>query len=144
MNVGKKYKTYNVDEDVPDQVSEPLMLYAIRQHTFTSSQITALKQLSGLGDDALATALNMNIKTFRSYKLSELPLKPLMQEHVIAMLALYKHGLEVFDTSKSLNAWLDKANFYFDNDKPINFLTTISGIKFVDDRLTAIQYGDNV
>lgn len=141
--MGKKYQSYNVEE-VPNLVSEPLMLYAVRQLNITSSQITALKQLSGLGDEALATALNMNIKTFRSYKLSELPLKPLMQEHAIALLALYKHGLEAFDTSKSFNTWLEKANFYFDNDKPINFLTTISGIKFVDERLTAIQYGDNV
>jgi uncharacterized protein (DUF2384 family) len=56
---------------------------------------------------------------------------------------------------KEFESWLNQENFYFDNKSPVSFLNTITGspvsflntitgIKFIDDRLTAMQYGDNV
>lgn len=141
----KEYgKPYEFEDRIPDQVSEPEVLYAVRRNTITSDYLANLKQMSGLSDETLSDSLNMNIKTFRSYKVVSSPLKPLLQEHVIAMMALYKHGIQVFGTHKAFNDWMDRPNFYFDNDKPLHFLTTIGGIRFIDSRLTAIQYGDNV
>jgi len=43
-----------------------------------------------------------------------------------------------------LNDWLSKENFFFDNKAPGSFLNKISGIKFTNDRLCAIEHGDNV
>jgi uncharacterized protein (DUF2384 family) len=40
--------------------------------------------------------------------------------------------------------WLNQENFYFDNKRPVAFMNTITGIKFIDDRLTAMEHGDNV
>ena len=71
-------------------------------------------------------------------------MKPYLQEHVFILLSLFKHGIEFFGTSGKFGEWLQKENYFFDNDKPINFLDTISGIRFTDSRLTAMEYGDNV
>lgn len=142
--MGKKEHKYGTAEDVPMVVSEPEILYAVRQYDINSSHISLLKDLSGLKDDLLSTTLNMNTKTFRSYKLAPAPIKPHVQEHVLALLSLFKHGIIIFGTSAKFNQWLSKVNFYFDNDAPINFLNTISGILHVDYRLSAIEYGDNV
>lgn len=145
LNVKKKDKTYHSSEDrIPQYVSEPEMLYAVRQNKITTDYLSDLKEMSGLKDETLSDSLNMNIKTFRSYKMTPLPMKPHLQEHVFAMLSLYQHGIQIFGSYKKFNEWMEKTNFFFDNDKPISFLTTISGIKHIDNRLTAMQYGDNV
>lgn len=136
-------KTYPIKE-IPSVVSEPDVLYAVRQNKITSNDIDSLKRLSGLKDELLSTSLNLNIKTFRSYKLKPIPIKPYLQEHVFTLLALFKHGIALFGTSEKFGEWLQKDNYYFDNDMPINFLNTISGIRYTDDRLTAMEYGDNV
>lgn len=141
---GRKVKPYDVVDNLPAYVSEPDMLYAVRQQNINSSHIATLKALSGLKDDILSSTLNMNTKTFRSYKVAPTPIKPYVQEHVFALLSLFKHGITVFGTSEKFNQWLSKVNYYFDNDSPINFLNTISGILHVDYRLSAIEYGDNV
>ena len=60
------------------------------------------------------------------------------------ILTLIKHGREVFGSVEKFSSWLDTENFFFDKKTPSKFLTTSSGLKFVDDRLTAMEYGDNV
>ena len=136
-------KTYPV-KDIPPVVVEPDVLYAVRQNKITSIDIDSLKKLSGLKDELLSASLNLNIKTFRSYKLKPIAIKPYLQEHVFMLLALFKHGIAFFGSSDKFGDWLQKENYYFDNDLPINFLNTISGIRYTDDRLTAMEYGDNV
>lgn len=141
--MGKMYREYP-DEIVPDMVSEPEMLYAIRKNTITTDYLERLKAFSGLKDGILAEALNLSLKTLSNYKGASIPMKPYLQEHVLALLSLYKHGYEVFGDIEPFNSWLQTKNPFFDNDTPISFFTTISGIRFINDRLTAIAYGDNV
>jgi uncharacterized protein (DUF2384 family) len=136
-------KSYTI-KAIPSSVSEPDILYAVRQNKITSNHIDVLKRLSGLKDELLSTSLNLNIKTFRSYKLKPIPIKPYLQEHVFSLLSLFKHGIAFFGSSAKFGEWLQKENYFFDNDMPINFLNTISGIRYTDDRITAMEYGDNV
>jgi len=136
----KKYQS----KKIPSIASEPEVLYAVRQNKITSNYIDNLKKMSGLKDELLSASLNLNIKTFRSYKLKSMPMKPYLQEHVFTLLSLFKHGIDFFGTSGKFGEWLQKGNYFFDNDMPINFLNTISGIRYTDDRLIAMEYGDNV
>lgn len=138
-----KEKQYQI-KDIPSTVSEPDILFAVRQNKITSNYIEHLKALSGLTDELLSSSLNLNIKTFRSYKQKVSPIKPYLQEHVFTLLALFKHGVEFFGTPNKFAEWLQKENYFFDNDKPLHFLNTISGIRFTDERLTAMEFGDNV
>ena len=58
--------------------------------------------------------------------------------------SLIEHGIEVFGTKENFTTWLEKENFFYDKKAPIEFTRTREGIKFIGDRLTGIQYGDNV
>lgn len=67
-----------------------------------------------------------------------------MNDNKSLTFSLYKHGILVFGSEKSFTKWLNSKNIIFDNKMPKEFLNTIEGIKFVDDRLTAIEYGDTI
>ncbi len=124
--------------------SEPDVLYAVRQNKVNATQIEKLKELSGLKDESLALSLNLNIKTFRSYKSKTAVLKPYLQEHILTLLQLFIHGTNFFGSTDKFHDWLTRKNYYFDNDMPLNFLNTISGIRYADDRITSMEYGDTV
>lgn len=55
-----------------------------------------------------------------------------------------EHGIDVFGTREDFEEWLNSPNFFFDHEKPITFMNTKKGLKFIDDRLTGMEYGDNV
>lgn len=107
--------------------------------------IEILDKMIGLNDSVLATWLNITTRTLRNYRNNpELILKDTIKEHIILILSLYKHGIEVFDSVKKFELWLSKENYFLNNRPPIDFLETISGLKFIDNRLTAIEFGENV
>ena len=56
---------------------------------------------------------------------------------------LIEHGTKVFGTKVNFYSWLERENFFFEKKCPIEFINTNKGIKFIDDRLTGIEYGDN-
>jgi uncharacterized protein (DUF2384 family) len=114
-----------------------------------SAQINAnyfvfLKELTNLNDETISGWLNINARTFRTYRQSGTLLKDNTKEHIVILISLYNHGLEVFENNENFDKWLMAKNYLLDGKAPMEFLDTISGIKFIDDRLTAIQYGDNV
>jgi len=52
-------------------------------------------------------------------------------------------GKQVFGTDELFVEWLKEPNFFFDGKAPLLFLSTEEGIKYIMDRLTGIEYGDN-
>ena len=120
------------------------VLQLIESGTVNGKSVEALKSLTNFSDEAIAQWLNINVKTFRSYKNSEATLKEDLQEHIILLIALMKHGIDVFENKENFSQWLGTANFFIGKKKPVAYLNTISGIKLIDNRLTAMEYGDNV
>jgi uncharacterized protein (DUF2384 family) len=53
-------------------------------------------------------------------------------------------GNSVFGSNEKFEMWLNTPNFMFNKDRPTDFIKTITGIRFVMDRLTAMEHGDNV
>ncbi|MFC0186188.1 Protein of unknown function [Pseudarcicella hirudinis] len=107
--------------------------------------ISILDIVIGVNDTTLSKWLNVTPRTFRNYKNnSKLVLKDNIKEHIILILSLYKHGIEVFDNVENFELWLSQKNYLLDNHAPVDFLETISGIKFIDNRLNAIEFGENV
>ena len=95
-------------------------------------------------DEAIAKWLNISVRTLRNYKKPENKFKDNIKEQLLLLLSLFKHGNDVFGSSSSFNEWLNAGNFFFDGTAPASYLNTVTGVRFVDDRLTAIEYGDNV
>jgi uncharacterized protein (DUF2384 family) len=102
-----------------------------------------LKKMSGAEDKEISKWLSLSEKTYRNHKATGLVTKASLQEHLVTLLSLFKHGIEIFGTSDQFKNWLIKDNYHFNKKSPITFIDTISGIQFIDDRLTGIEYGDN-
>lgn len=129
--------------DIPAEISNIQVLYLIDRGIINSRYLLILKQLTNFSDETVSNWLNINVKTYRTYKKAEVELKEDVQEHTVMLLALMKRGIDLFGDKENFSRWLDTENFFFDKKKPMEFLNTISGIKFIQDRLTGMEYGDN-
>ncbi|WP_312716986.1 antitoxin Xre/MbcA/ParS toxin-binding domain-containing protein [Sphingobacterium multivorum] len=133
-----------IKEIPPVGDSSGIYFYTVKSN-FDSEFILILDNIIGLNDITLSKWLNITPRTFRNYKNNnELILKDNIKDHIILILSLYKHGIEVFGHVENFEAWLSEKNYLLDNCTPASFLETISGIKFIDNRLTAMEFGENV
>lgn len=133
----------NLYTSIPSQINPSQVLALVHAGKVTSKYMSVLKSVSEIADDVISEWLNINVKTFRSYKAKNVKIKEDLQEHTVMLLSLMKHGAEVFGDSDNFNDWLDTDNFYLNWKKPNYYLNTISGIQFIDDQLTGMEYGDN-
>ncbi|MBU3677361.1 MAG: DUF2384 domain-containing protein [Chitinophagaceae bacterium] len=137
-------KNSPVINKVPNYVNEAETFQLLYAQEVDWQYVNTVKTYSEFNDQRLSEYLNLNVKTFREYKKPNSVLNANLKEHVVMLLAVFKHGESVFGSMRSFEQWLQSANFYFNGHAPEKYLNTITGIKFVDDRLTAMAYGDNV
>lgn len=130
--------------DVPAHINDSEILSLLYSREVNWQHVNAIKTLTEFNDTIISDWLNVSVKTFREYKKPPTTFKENVKEQVLLLLALIKHGIAVFGSVKEFDQWLKRANFYFDNKNPNAYLNTVTGIRFVDDRLTAMEYGDNV
>lgn len=130
--------------DVPRHINDSEILTFLYTRDVNWQYVNAMKSLTDFTDATLSEWLNISVKTFRQYKKPQNAFKENVKEQVLLLLALIKHGIDVFGSVNEFEQWLYRKNFYFDNKSPNTYLTTVTGIKFVDDRLSAMEYGDNV
>lgn len=103
-----------------------------------------LKTISAEDNKEISGWLGMTEKTFRSYKSKDKEVSLMLAERVVTLISLFKHGIDVFGDVERFKEWLKTKNFLLGDKEPIEYFNTISGMQFVDDRLTGIEYGDNV
>lgn len=131
-------------DSVPRYINDGEMLHLLYTTDINWRHVNAIKTLTDLSDNIISDWLNISVKTFREYKKPKSIFKENVKEQVLLLLSLIKHGVEIFGSVKDFESWLNQENYFFDNKNPVSFLNTITGIKFIDDRLTAMDYGDNV
>ena len=142
------YSLNTKEQKILDEIPEVNDFTAVYHYTGRVAPdrdlVGLMNKLVGLSDDILSDWLNITTRTFRNYKNnSKIILKGTVREHIILILSLYKHGVEVFGSIQKFEAWLSMPNMMLDNRAPIHFLETISGLKFIDNRLTGMEYGEN-
>jgi len=131
-------------ENIPDISNYTDIFFYVKNNTIDWHYLLYLKEITTFSDDVISDWLSINVKTLRAYRKPDSSFKDSLKEHIVLILSLYDHGINVFENKENFDKWLNSKNFYFDNKLPKNYLDTVSGIKFIDDRLTAIEYGDNV
>jgi uncharacterized protein (DUF2384 family) len=132
-------------EKVPQHLGDAEVLLFMDQHTIDSSYVEAIRQLTRYKDDDISTWLNISPRTMRSYRsLPRLKIKKSTAEQLLLLLGLFKHGNQVFGSADAFDEWINTENFFLDNKKPAALLDTSSGIRYINDRLTAMEFGDNV
>ena len=120
------------------------ILKYLRVEEKTEDYLNTIKSISKSNDKTISSWLNINEKTLRSYKQTNSQIKDNIKEHIIYLLRLMSLGNRVFGSNEEFDSWLNTPNFILNNERPTNFINTITGIRFVIDRLTAMEYGDNV
>jgi uncharacterized protein (DUF2384 family) len=120
------------------------ILFFIKNEEVDLQYLNYLKEITSFSDEVIAIWLDVSVKTLRNYRKSESDLKESLKEHLVLLLSLYQHGTDVFGNAENFDKWLDTKNYFFDNQAPKDYLSTSSGIRFTDDRLAAMEYGDNV
>lgn len=131
-------------ENIPSKITNEQVLNMIIRNIINNVFIKYLKDYSNFNDDLLSNTLGVNVKTFRSIKNEKTLIKKNIQVQTVYLISLIKHGKEVFGNIEEFKKWLNTEIFHFDGKKPIEFLDNVPGINFIDDRLTALEYGDNV
>ncbi len=134
----------SVFNQIPDNISESQVINYMRNYDINWSYVTSFKEYTSLQDEVISDWLNISVRTLRNYKKPENQFKANIKEHLLLLMSLFKHGQEVIGSTDAFNEWLNTENFFFDGASPVTFLNTTSGIRFVEDRLTAMEYGDNV
>ena len=147
----KRYKMNRIEatksivlKEITGKINDSEILHILYSQDITWKHVQAIKHLTDFKDEILSSWLNVSVKTFREYKKPRSTFKGNFKEQVLHLLSLFKHGVEVFGSITAFDKWLHDKNFYFDSKTPASFINTITGIKFVDERLTAMEYGDNV
>lgn len=107
-------------------------------------ELEKLKKISGLKDELIASCLDISVKTYRSYREGITRMKNTTKERVQLLTDLFAHGVNVFGSSEKFNEWLNTENFVFGKKAPVESLRDVKGIGYIDSRLTAMEYGDNV
>lgn len=127
---------------IPERISDSEVLTILKTKNW--KYVNMVKEYTNLGDELLSDWLNVSVKTFRNYRKQDSELKENYKEQSVLLISLFKHGIYLFGNHDNFYEWLTTDNLYLDGEQPINFLKTITGIRFIDDRLTAMEYGDNV
>lgn len=130
--------------EIPEIGNPRTVRYFLEENIIGAAYFNALKSVSTLNDSVISDWLHISTKTYQTYRKQGVLSKENTQEHVVLLLALYQHGEEVFETSENFDKWLISPNFYLYNKAPKDYLGTITGIKIIDDRLTAMEFGDNI
>jgi putative toxin-antitoxin system antitoxin component (TIGR02293 family) len=138
-----KEKSFHLMQQLPTSMSNQYIIQQMNAGTVDYTYLQAIKDISNLPDGTLSTLLDVTPKTLKTYITGKSNFKESTQEQVLLLLNLYKHGFHVFSSEINFQQWLERPNFYLDQKKPLEFLVSKSGITFIDDQLTAIQYGEN-
>jgi len=131
-------------DDLPEVGDFTNVYFYVNHYKIDHEYVQFLDELSGLKDEIISKWLNITTRTYRNYKSKSVSLKDNTKEHIVLILSLYKHGLEVFNTKEEFEQWLTTGNLLLDSKAPMDYLDTVSGLKFIDNRLTAIEFGENV
>jgi uncharacterized protein (DUF2384 family) len=137
-------KQYSSLRQIPNRISDIEVQELLRTDQVNWSYMARLKDVTALQDEIISNWLNISVKTFRHYKKPVTKFKDNIKEKVILLLSLFEHGIDIFGSREEFYTWLKTENFYFDKKAPVSFLTTVTGTRYVDSRLTAMEYGDNI
>ncbi len=129
---------------LPDISDFTKVLIFIHNTEVNCNYFNNLNEISALSNEMQSSLLNISVKTLRECRKPGNKANIKIIEHLVFLLSLYEHGVDVFDSKENFNKWLFTYHFFLDNKPPVDFLNTIAGITFIDDRLTSIEYGDNI
>lgn len=100
-----------------------------------------LADLSGYRREDVARLFDTSLKTLTRYRNANQKLSPLFGELTLKMLALFRHGEEIFGNLTEFRNWLNVPAYGLGNQIPFSLMQTSGGIDLIDDELIRIEFG---
>jgi uncharacterized protein (DUF2384 family) len=113
-------------------------------NTIDAGYLKSMTKLTGHNEEKIAGWLHMSPRTMRTYKAEKKVFDKKTSEQVVMLLTVFEKGKVILGSAEAFDQWLDTTNFFFDGKKPVTFLDTTSGLRYIFDRLTAMEYGENI
>lgn len=144
MDKAVKQSLYAVrpEKELRDLNDVNVLVY-MDNNSIDAGYLKAIKKLTRFTDDNIASWLHISPRTLRNYK-PEKVLDKKLSEQVIMLRTVFEKGRAVLGNAETFDKWLETPNYFFDSKEPIAFLDTTSGMRYLFDRLTAMEYGDNI
>jgi len=131
------------DKEDSFRLNDAEVAYALLNNKVDTESLRSLKEETGVSGEALSAWLHVTPKTLRNYLVRKSALSETLGEQVLFLRALFRHGASVFGSVKDFETWLERENLMLDRMKPKDFLGSVSGVRFIDDQLYGMEYGDN-
>jgi hypothetical protein len=139
-----RHKGQLIYNSIPSQVNEAEIFSYLAKNSINWEYLVEYKKRTGYTKKKIAETLQVSLETLRTYQESSNLMSRKVQIHLLSLLSLAKHGKGTFGTFRRFEQWLKEKNYYFDGKAPSVLLKSPGGIRFIDARLTALEYGDNV
>jgi putative toxin-antitoxin system antitoxin component (TIGR02293 family) len=120
----------------------PISIYLSSKKGLKPEAVFDLFLLLHFTGSMVEEVLFKSLKTFSNYKKNNTPLDAAVSEKVLTLFSLYNKGISLFGSVEEFNNWIDLPAFGLGDQIPKHLLSTITGIRLVEDELTRIEYGD--
>lgn len=136
-------KPYTIEDLSLPQLNDPMAIYQYVTNTTSDWKgFEMYDALIALADEVKAKWLNITPRTLHNYRTKGAEIKSQMKEQIVMILALYRHGLQIFANQQEFEMWLQTPNVLWDNQRPLDFMETKVGIDFIESRLMGLEFGE--
>ena len=118
----------------------PLSYMQVSQYGLTKQNFERLKAFTGLDTETLASILSITSRTIQRKKITD-TFKPDISEKMLEIADIYSFGVSVFEKKDKFQKWVNTENLSLGNKKPIEFLSSSYGRKYIKQLLGRIEYG---
>ena len=120
----------------PAKVSEPLNRVETFRKGLRKKSFERLKEVTGLDNETLATALAVSSKTIQRTQVFD----TVQSEKMYALAELYATGIEYFG-KEGFKRWMERPLFSLGNVTPINLIDVSEGISVLKTEIMRLQHG---
>lgn len=142
MSNDSAIKPGNILSKYEKSFSNSIALVADSKKGLRAQAVFDFISLSQFSFPVIEKVLNKTIKTFTSYKKSQINLDATISEKLLKIFSLYDKGAAVFGNIDEFNKWIAAPSFGLGNIVPRDLLDTVTGTELVYNELTRIEYGD--
>lgn len=122
-------------------ISDPVEMVNLVRKGINFSLFEKISARLGLSIKQWCSILHLTERTIQRYRIDQKTFESIHSEKIIAIVRLFKQGVEVFGSVEKFSAWMNSNIVFFGGIKPITLLDTGIGIDLINDELIRIEHG---
>lgn len=126
--------------NVLSRLQNPLELIELSRKGISRSAVDVVAQKIGFSDREMARVLNISERTFHRYT-PDTQLDTASTERLLKLMLLYQHGEEVFSNLDDFKPWVRQPMRIFADKSALELLDTATGLEWVNNVLSRIEFG---